>query len=52
MKFIKKNELTKVPTIFSNILVDTTYFRHLNENDKKILKSNGVSIEGQVLNLK
>lgn len=30
----------------------TIYFRHLNENDKKILKSNGVSVEGQVLNLK
>jgi len=28
------------------------YFMELNENDKKILKSNGVSIENQVLNLK
>jgi hypothetical protein len=52
MKSIEKSELTKVPTIFPNILVDTIYFRNLNENDKRILRSNGVSIEGQVLDLK
>lgn len=30
----------------------TIYFSNLNENDKKILKSNGVSIDGKILNLK
>jgi len=30
----------------------TIYFETLNENDKKILKSNGVSVEGQLLSLK
>ena len=30
----------------------TIYFSKLNENDKKILKSNGVSIDGKILNLK